>query len=666
MMKRAYLFFALLVMLGAVARGQTIAVTQSNASATRNEITADLKWPSSRTLTIMSGGTFHYAAGASFGGSGLEFLQDAGLPAVSLANAGKTIRINLAGNAYEASDAGAGTVTSFAFTNANGIAGSVTNATTTPTLSLSLGAITPTSVNGLTLTTSTGTLTIANGKTLTASNTLTLAGTDSSTLNIGSGGTLGTAAFTAATAYATSAQGTKADNAGAVNGIVKSNGSATFSAAVSGTDYAPATSGTSILKGSGSGGFSNAVAGTDYLAPNGSGASLTNVVNSITGTAGQVTASAATGAVTLSLPTALTGVNGVTAASATDLTLNGGSSGASLVLGQGASGLALFTFNGTSPYGLYAANTGLINSANAFELGGKLTPDAAGVMFAKVVAARDGTNNYNSYLGFYTEAKASGTTDTSTEKARITSGGNLLIGGTTDPGGNGNLKVFGTGTSSVGGPFGVQAAASVTTSAAGVHAFDTDAWAASRGAMQIYDGTANTYLVGVDASDVPSNGQVATWKTGGTITWESPSGGATMARTTSQFDKTSDTTLADVPGLSVTVSAGQTYFFEAIVFCSGLGGGGGYKLAVGGTATATALIVDGVGASSSAALPVSRVTTLGANVAPGTTNATASYRLSGTITVNAGGTLTIQFAQNSSNGTASSVLVGSVIRIQQF
>jgi hypothetical protein len=38
-------------------------------------------------------------------------------------------------------------------------------------------------------------------KTLTVSNTLTLAGTDSSTLNIGAGGTLGTAAFTSATAY---------------------------------------------------------------------------------------------------------------------------------------------------------------------------------------------------------------------------------------------------------------------------------------------------------------------------------------------------------------------------------------------------------------------------------------------------------------------------------
>lgn len=67
----------------------------------------------------------------------------------------------------------------------------------TPTL----GAALATSINGLTLTSSTGTLTIANLKTLTASNTLTFSGTDGSTLNIGTGGTLGSNAYTS-TAYA--------------------------------------------------------------------------------------------------------------------------------------------------------------------------------------------------------------------------------------------------------------------------------------------------------------------------------------------------------------------------------------------------------------------------------------------------------------------------------
>jgi len=52
--------------------------------------------------------------------------------------------------------------------------------------------------------------------------------------------------------------------AGAVNGLLKANGSGAVSQAVSGSDYAPATSGSGILKGNGSGGFSVASSGTDY------------------------------------------------------------------------------------------------------------------------------------------------------------------------------------------------------------------------------------------------------------------------------------------------------------------------------------------------------------------------------------------------------------------
>ena len=63
------------------------------------------------------------------------------------------------------------------------------------------GAATFATVNGNTITTGTGVLTLAAGKTFTVSNTLTLAGTDGSTLNVGAGGTLGTNAFTS-TAYA--------------------------------------------------------------------------------------------------------------------------------------------------------------------------------------------------------------------------------------------------------------------------------------------------------------------------------------------------------------------------------------------------------------------------------------------------------------------------------
>lgn len=60
-------------------------------------------------------------------------------------------------------------------------------------------ALTGKTYNGLTISTSTGTLTIANSKTATISNTLTFTGTDGSTLNIGSGGTLGSNAYTSTT-----------------------------------------------------------------------------------------------------------------------------------------------------------------------------------------------------------------------------------------------------------------------------------------------------------------------------------------------------------------------------------------------------------------------------------------------------------------------------------
>jgi hypothetical protein len=66
------------------------------------------------------------------------------------------------------------------------------------TLSIPSLFILPGTINGLTLTALTQGFSIAGGttsKTLTVNNTITLAGTDGSTLNIGTGGTLGTGAF---------------------------------------------------------------------------------------------------------------------------------------------------------------------------------------------------------------------------------------------------------------------------------------------------------------------------------------------------------------------------------------------------------------------------------------------------------------------------------------
>lgn len=133
--------------------------------------------------------------------------------------------------------------------------GTVVGTTDTQTLSNktfvapALGAASATSINGVTIIASTGTLSIASGKQLAVNGTVTINATDGAVLSIGTGGTLGTAAYTASSAYATAAEGDLASDAAAVSGVLKSNGAGVFSAAVSGTDYeAPLTFGAGLTR----------------------------------------------------------------------------------------------------------------------------------------------------------------------------------------------------------------------------------------------------------------------------------------------------------------------------------------------------------------------------------------------------------------------------------
>lgn len=122
------------------------------------------------------------------------------------------------------------------------------------------------------------------------------------------------------------------------------------------------------------------------------------------------------------------------------------------------------------------------------------------------------------------------------------------------------------------------------------------------------------------------------------------------------FSKTSDTTLADVTGLTANLVAGSTYVFRAVLWITA-GASGGVKLALGGTATVTDLTAGGPAVVATSIVPV---TALASNLMASTTAFTrAACLIEGTITANAGGTLTVQFAQNASNGTASTVHRGS-------
>ncbi|MFN0108513.1 MAG: hypothetical protein ACKVZH_06630, partial [Blastocatellia bacterium] len=131
------------------------------------------------------------------------------------------------------------------------------------------------------------------------------------------------------------------------------------------------------------------------------------------------------------------------------------------------------------------------------------------------------------------------------------------------------------------------------------------------------------------------------------------------ARVTTQFDKTSDTTLANITGLTINVVAGRTYSFKAVLYTTS-NVAGGVKAAIAGTATATAIRYEAVVIDNSVIAAQTRATALGTAVGGVTTVTAAMVIITGTITVNAAGTLTVQFAQNASNASASSVLTGSV------
>ncbi len=186
-------------------------------------------------------------------------------------------------------------------------------------------------------------------------------------------------------------------------------------------------------------------------------------ITSVTGTSGQVTVSPTTGAVVVSLPTAITNVNSLTATAATDLTLNGGSSGASIVAGQGTNANITLTPSGTGRVSILgtpsAAGSALNGSldvtdvtAIATGIGGMIsfrgyytgtTATEYGFIRGYKINATDG--NYAGGLYFGTRANGSGMAGW----MLLNNAGNLLLGTTTDSS-NGKLQLA-THTTSAGG-----------------------------------------------------------------------------------------------------------------------------------------------------------------------------------------------------------------------
>jgi len=134
---------------------------------------------------------------------------------------------------------------------------------------------------------------------------------------------------------------------------------------------------------------------------------------------------------------------------------------------------------------------------------------------------------------------------------------------------------------------------------------------------------------------------------------------AGIKRVSTQFDKTTDTALANVTGLSVSLQAGRTYSFEANLFITA-DVVGGSKFAVAGTATATVVIfsVELLDYGTNVLTIADKATALGGAGIGQAGTTSGRCRIKGLITVALAGTLTIQFAQNAATGV-SSVEVGS-------
>ena len=137
------------------------------------------------------------------------------------------------------------------------------------------------------------------------------------------------------------------------------------------------------------------------------------------------------------------------------------------------------------------------------------------------------------------------------------------------------------------------------------------------------------------------------------------SGSTTLAAATSA---TSNTTLA-LTGLVTTVQAGGTYIFDIYLSVTN-NASGGLKIAPGGTATATSFAADTWFYNTTTVAAQANITALASNFAA-LTGAVTTVNVTGTILVNAGGTFGLQFAQNASFGTATTLNIGSYLWMER-
>src|SRR6516162_208408 len=132
-----------------------------------------------------------------------------------------------------------------------------------------------------------------------------------------------------------------------------------------------------------------------------------------------------------------------------------------------------------------------------------------------------------------------------------------------------------------------------------------------------------------------------------------------QSRTTADMAVTNTTSLTNVPGLSITVISGRNYYFEFDGVAQGIASGnGGVAFGISGSASLSNSRYFATGIAGTAVVGSTTNTALSLAPVSGVGNS-VFCQMRGSFTAGTSGTVTIQFAQQSSNTTASTLLRGA-------
>lgn len=180
--------------------------------------------------------------------------------------------------------------------------------------------------------------------------------------------------------------------------------------------------------------------------------------------------------------------------------------------------------------------------------------------------------------------------------------------------------------------------------------------------------TSNSFWLGGGATAIMSataiNGTPVVTIPGSLIVSGGGVGLTVGAIATGTYSQANSAVLNAVTGLSVTLTAGATYLID-IYLATTNGATGGIALKFGGTATATSLLADTWVYNTTTVTAEVNIASLASNLV-GAAVAATSVTVSGTIVVNAGGTLTLTAGQQVSNGTALTIANNSFMQLTRI